>query len=161
MGSGAAFTICLASSRAASGSWSGGTTRFTRPQRCASAAPMRRPVNSNSLAIARGNRLGKRSTPPESAIMPSLTSGRANSAVSAASIRSAASANSKPPPIARPLTAAITGLSSVKNSVRPAKPPGPWSASIASPATAADKSQPAEKKRPVPVMMATRRAGSC
>ena len=68
---------------------------------------------------------GRRNTPPESAIMPSRTSGNANSAAADATITSAASASSKPPPIASPLTAAITGLSNAKNSVRPANPPGP------------------------------------
>ena len=121
---------------------------------------MRRPVSISSIAKGRGSRWGRRSTPPESATMPSLTSGRANSAVSLASIRSAASASSKPPPMARPLTAAITGLPKLKNSVKPPKPPGPWWASMASPSVAPAKSHPAEKKRPVPVRMATRKLGS-
>ena len=132
------------------------------PHRAPSAALIRRPVNSSSVAIARGKRRGNRSTPPESASKPKVTSGRANSAVSAATIKSAASANSKPPPIANPLIAAMTGFPRSKYSVKPAKPPGPWSASIASPFVAAWRSQPAEKKRPVPVMIATLRlASSC
>src|SRR4029077_11950589 len=60
-----------------------------------------------------------------------------------------------------PLTAAMTGLPMSKNSVMPANPPGPWSASIASPAAAAFKSQPAQKKRsPAPVRIPARSRGS-
>src|SRR5262245_59240710 len=60
-----------------------------------------------------------------------------------------------------PLTAAITGLRRPCSSVRPAKPPGPWSASTGSPAAAALRSQPAQKNRsPAPVMTPTRRSGS-
>ena len=90
--------------------------------------------------------------------MPKVASGTKNSAVSAAIIRSAAKANSKPPPTASPLTAAMTGLSRSHNSVSPAKPPSPKSASIASPSDAAFKSHPPQKKRsPAPVITATRK----
>ena len=48
-----------------------------------------------------------------------------------------------------------------KNSVSPANPPGPWSASTASPEAAALRSQPAQKKRsPAPVMTPVRRDAS-
>ena len=57
--------------------------------------------------------------------------------------------------------AAMTGLLRSNNSVNPAKPPAPKSASGASPSAAAFKSQPAQKNRsPAPVIMATRKLGS-
>jgi hypothetical protein len=159
--SGAAAQIARASSNAAGIRPSRGTTRFTRPQRAASAAPMRRPVSSHSTAIGRGSRDARRSSPPASGTRPSVTSVSANSACSAATTRSAARTSSKPPPRASPLTAAMTGLPRSKNSVRPANPPGPWSASMPSPAAAAFRSQPALKNRsPAPVRIAARSAGS-
>jgi hypothetical protein len=156
--SGAAAQIARASSNAAGIRPSTGTTRLTRPQRAASAAPTRRPVSSHSTAIGRGSRDGRRSSPPASGTRPSVTSGSPNSACSAATTRSAARTSSKPPPSASPLTAAMTGLPRSKNSVRPANPPGPWSASTPSPAF---RSQPALKNRsPAPVRTATRSPGS-
>src|SRR5215467_4705934 len=131
------------------------------PRPDASAAVIGRPVSSSSTATGRGSRRGSRSTPPESGIMPSHVSGRRNSACSAATTRSAASTSSKPPPAAIPLTAAMTGLVRPCSSVSPAKPPGPWSASTASPAAAARRSQPAQKNRPpAAVRIPTRRSGS-
>ena len=94
------------------------------------------------MAMARGTLAGTRSRPPESATIPMVASGSANVACSAATIRSADSASSKPPPMAIPLTAAMTGLPTSKNSVSPANPPGLCSASTASPSAAALRSQP-------------------
>src|SRR5690349_11180895 len=55
----------------------------------------------------------------------------------------------------------MTGLARSCSSVSPAKPPGPWLASVASPAAAALRSQPAQKnRRPAPVTKPTRRPGS-
>src|SRR5262249_39908023 len=127
------------------------------PARAASGPP----VSSGPRAPARGSRRGGRSPPPASGIMPSPVSGRRNSACSAATTRSAASTSSKPPPAAIPLTAAITGFARACSWVSPAKPPGPWSASTASPAAAALRSQPAQKNRPpAAVTIPTRRPGS-
>ena len=138
-----------------------GTTRLTSPHRAASAAVKRLPVSRNSTAIGRGSLVGSRSRPPASATMPSVTSVSANSACSAATTKSAARTSSKPPPKASPLTAAMTGLPMSRNSVRPANPPGPWSASALSPAAAAFRSQPAQKNfSPAPVRIPTRSAGS-
>src|SRR5215510_14606926 len=132
-----------------------------RPRSHASAAVIGRPVSSSSTASGRGSRRGSQSTPPESGMMPSPVSGSRKSACSAATTRSAASTSSKPPPAAIPLTAATTGLARPCSSVSPAKPPGPWSASAASPAAAALRSQPAQKNRPpAAVTMPTRRSGS-
>ncbi len=104
-------------------------------------------------------RFGRRSTPPASGTSPRVTSGSESCAVVEATIRSQASASSSPPPAAQPLIAAITGLSRSNSSVRPAKPPGPYPSS--SPAAAAFRSQPAEKKRsPAPVTIATLSPGS-
>jgi hypothetical protein len=110
-----------------------------------------------SVATARGSSAGSRCTPPASGTMPTLSSGRKNSACSAATIRSQASTISKPPPTAIPFTAAITGLSRSNISVSPANPPGPKSVEgSSSPAAAALEVHPAEKKRsPAPVKMPT------
>ncbi len=56
------------------------------------------PVITISLTMAGGRIFGRRSTPPLSGTMPSLASGRAKLALSAQTIKSAASASSKPPP---------------------------------------------------------------
>ena len=159
--SGAAAQIARARSSAAGIKPSKGTTRFTSPQRAASAAPTRRPVSSHSTATGRGSRVGSRSRPPASGTRPSVASGNANSACEAATTRSAARTSSNPPPRASPFTAAMTGLPRSKNSVSPANPPGPWSASMPSPSAAALRSHPALKNRsPAPVSTATRSAGS-
>ena len=71
------------------------------------------------------------------------------------------STTSKPPPQAMPLTAAITGLFRLRGWFKPPNPPTPQSSSDFSPAAAAFKSQPGEKKRsPAPVMMAIFRLAS-
>ena len=66
---------------------------------------------------------GSRCRPPASAARPTRGSGKAKVAFSEAMMRSQASAISKPPPMATPLTAAMIGLSQSKREVRPAKPP--------------------------------------
>ena len=85
-------------------------------------APMRRPVRISSLATFGGMDRGSRITPPAPAIRPTLTSLSANFADSSATTRWQANAISKPPPMANPLTAAITGLCMFRRLVRPAKP---------------------------------------
>jgi hypothetical protein len=159
--SGADAQIARASSRVVGIRSAAGTTRFTNPQRAASEAPTRRPVSSHSTATGRGSRAGSRSRPPASGTRPSVASGNANSACEAATTRSAARTSSNPPPRASPFTAAMTGLPRSKNSVSPANPPGPWSASMPSPSAAALRSHPALKNRsPAPVSIATRSVGS-
>src|ERR1700756_2634035 len=66
---------------------------------------------------------GRRCRPPASAARPTRGSGSAKVAFSEAMMRSQASAISKPPPMATPLTAAMIGLSQSKRVVSPAKPP--------------------------------------
>src|SRR5579863_4635305 len=98
---------------------------------------------------------------PASASTPTLISGSANLACSSITMMSVPSTISKPPPQAMPLTAAMSGLSRLRGWFRPPKPPTPQSSSDASPAAAAFRSQPGEKKRsPAPVTIATRSAGS-
>ena len=75
--SGAACTICWASALAAAINPSGATTWFTRPQRAASWAPMRRPVSSNSSAIARGSRCGRRANVDRRGVATSSCTGTA------------------------------------------------------------------------------------
>ena len=97
--SGAFAAIVCASSRTVSSSAAPGTTRFSNPARCASSTSKRRPVNSSSIAIARGSKRGS-STLAKFAPMPTRASGNAKYTWSAAIRRSHASAISKPPPIA-------------------------------------------------------------
>ena len=66
--------------------------------------------------------LGSRCIPPAKAAKPTFGSGSANFAFSEAIIKSHAKAISKPPPIATPLTAAISGFFKLKREVKPAKP---------------------------------------
>ena len=88
-----------------------------------------------------------------------MGSGSANTAPSEAMIRSQASAISKPPPMATPFTAAISGLSRSKRLVRPAKPDG--GLPILPPMAWCLRSLPAEKARsPAPVTMPTHWSGS-
>ena len=105
--------------------------------------------------ICRGNRC----SPPASAASPTRGSGNAKVAFSAAMIRSQASAISKPPPIATPLTAAMIGLSQSKRDVSPAKPP--LSPAALAPGGLPFRSLPAQNAlSPAPVTMATHCAGS-
>ena len=61
----------------------------------------------------------------------------------------------QPPPIAAPLTAAITGLATAISSRRIGMKPCPW------PLAASPRSRPAQKAlSPAPVRIATRAAGS-
>ncbi len=60
-----------------------------------------------------------------SATVPERISGSAKRAWSAAMIKSADKASSKPPPTAMPLTAAITGLLRSGSICRPPNPPTP------------------------------------
>ncbi len=66
------------------------------------------------MALAFPMARGRRCVPPAPGSMASLISGSANFALSAAMTMSQASASSQPPPIAKPATAAITGLRMVR-----------------------------------------------
>ena len=102
---------------------------------------------------------GSRCTPPASAARPTRGSGSAKVAFSEAMMRSQASAISKPPPIATPLTAAMIGLSQSKREVRPAKPP--VSQPRLPPAACHFRSLPAQNAlSPAPVTIATHCSGS-
>ena len=77
------------------------------------------------MAIFGGMWRGRRCMPPASAARPTRGSGKPKRAGSAATMMSHARAISKPPPSARPFTAAITGLNRSKRAVMPPKPPLP------------------------------------
>ncbi|MCY1378953.1 hypothetical protein D9M69_666270 [compost metagenome] len=99
-----------AAPRASSISLSSGTTRLTRPARSASVASIMRAVSTMSMALDLPTARGRRCVPPAPGMMPSLISGWPNFALSAAMMKSHIMASSQPPPSAKPLTAAITGL---------------------------------------------------
>ena len=138
----------LASPRASPGK----VSRLTKPHWRASSADIMSPVRAYCMAICRGMRCGKRSKPPEPAIKPRLTSGKPNCALSAATIRSQASAISKPPAKAKPSTAAITGFLGGVSMMPPRPRPG---SSMRSPFTNALRSMPEQKCPPSPVKMPT------
>ncbi len=71
-----------------------------------------RPVKMNSLARFSPMSRGSTCVPPQPGMTPTRISGWPNLAVSAAIARSVASTSSQPPPRARPLTEAMTGLGS-------------------------------------------------
>ncbi|MNT42282.1 hypothetical protein D3C72_1786990 [compost metagenome] len=100
----------MAAPSASSMSLSKDTTRLTSPARSASIASIMRPVNAMSMAFDLPTARGKRCVPPAPGITPSLISGWPNLAVSDAMMKSHIIASSQPPPSAKPLTAAITGL---------------------------------------------------
>ncbi len=98
--------------------------------------------------------------PAARAAKPTLGSGRANLAFSAAMIMSQASAISNPPPMAKPFTAAITGLYRSYREVRPPNPVAGIGTGDFWPDAANLRSLPAEKAfSPAPVTIATHKSG--
>ena len=96
-------------------------------------------------------------TPPSPAMSPRFTSVSPNFAVSAATIRSQASAISKPPPSAHPSTAAMSGL----RTTAWVSPPNPRPGRIGvSPFANAFRSMPALNVPPAPVSTPTDNVGS-
>src|SRR4051812_41743473 len=102
-------------------------------------------------------RLGRRSSAPPAATSERLTSGMPSFAPREATIRSQASATSKPPATAKPSIAATIGLRGGPWTM-PAKPR--CSTNMLSPATNAFRSMPEEKPLPAPVRMPTRSSSS-
>src|SRR5688572_127844 len=98
--SGPRARTCSAIARAAAMSSGPGTTRLTRPNSSARAASHRAPVRIISLARPRPTMRGRRWVPPAPGMIPSVGSGRPNTAVLAAIRRSQARATSHPPPSA-------------------------------------------------------------
>ena len=141
-----------------------GTTSLTSPIRCASSAPKMRPVSSRPSASLNGSCRASRWTPPAPANRPTRGSGSPNRAWSAAMMMSHASASSRPPPTATPLTAAIIGFGQWKSRVM--RPNGgrasPWtSPPLAVRCAVTLRSLPAENARsPDPVRIATQESGS-
>ena len=80
----------------------------------ARAAPMRSPAISSSLTSCRGSACDRLQLAPPSGDSAMLLYAMTNTASSAATIRSQASASEKPAPAAAPSTAAITGLGKVR-----------------------------------------------
>ena len=131
--------------------------------RQASSASMTLPVRMSSSALPSPTTRDRRWVPPLPGIIPRETSGRPTLAPSTATRISHASASSQPPPKAKPLMAAITGLLSraiISVSLisifacRAATTPTfSWAASL--------RSLPAENDRsPAPVRITTRTSGS-
>ena len=89
---------------------SAGNTLFANPMLCAVSASMGSPTNTISFALLIPMARAKRYIPPAPGNTPIFISGTPNRALSDATIKSQASANSHPPPKASPFTAAITGL---------------------------------------------------
>ncbi len=75
-----------------------------------------------SVATFGGTVRGSLMRPPAPATSPTLTSLSANRAVASATTRWQARAISQPPPMAKPLTAAMTGLGMLARLVSPANP---------------------------------------
>ena len=98
------------------------TTSLTIPSSLASLAPTCRPVNIIPMAFFIPICLGSLCIPPAKAANPTLGSGKAKRAFEEAMIKSQANAISIPPPMATPLTAAITGLLRLNLAVRPPNP---------------------------------------
>ena len=73
-----------------------------------------RPVSAMSMALVLPTARGRRCVPPAPGITPILISGWPNFALSAAMMKSHIIASSQPPPSAKPLTAAITGLRTLR-----------------------------------------------
>ena len=134
-------------------------TSFTKPRFKPSAALTVLPVSIILIALFNPICLGSRCIPPAKAAKPTFGSGSANFAFSEAIIKSQAKAISKPPPIATPLTAAISGLFKLKREVKPAKPE--LFLSIFPPSAWYLRSLPAQKAlSPSPVIIATQASSS-
>jgi len=102
--------ISPAISMARASAWPVAAISLTTPMLSASAAPNNLPVNNSSMARLPPTNRASFCVPPPPARMPSLTSGRPRRAPSPATMMSAHSANSSPPPSAKPSIAAITGF---------------------------------------------------
>ena len=100
-----------ASASAASISCPCGTTRFTRPMRCASAASIISPVSSISIAALRGTARASATAGVEQN-SPISTPGVAKRAWSDATARSQVATSWQPAAVATPCTTAITGCGS-------------------------------------------------
>ena len=122
----------------------------------ASSALMTFAVRMSSMALETPTMRGSRWVPPNPGVMPRPTSGWPNLAFSLARRMSQAMDSSQPPPRAKPLTAAMTGLlmfSSLRKTFPPCTPnflPSTEEKPFISPMSA-----PATKDRPAPVRITT------
>ena len=119
--SGPFSAMASASPRAVPGPSPGSASRLTSPSSKPRSASIGSPVSASSMATLRGSTRGRRSSAPPAATSERLTSGMPSLAPRAATIRSQASATSRPPATAKPSTAAISGLAEARW-VIPAKP---------------------------------------
>ncbi len=92
--------ISAAITSASSSALPGAVTALTTPRSFARSGSSVRPVIKSSRATLIGSARGARKSAPDVATRPRLVSGRPNCAVAEATIRSQASAISKPPPSA-------------------------------------------------------------
>src|SRR5215218_5931332 len=109
------------------------------------------------MATFSGTRCGRRRSAPAAATSERLTSGMPSRASREATIRSQASAISRPPAIAKPSIAAISGLRAARWTM-PAKPRSATHGR--SPVTNAFRSMPALNPLPAPVITPTLRLSS-
>ena len=151
--------IVLASPRAASITPPASQIELINPNCEASSEPTLRPVKINSMAAFSPIWRVRRCKPPAAANRPTLTSGNAKLAIGSAMATSQAKTISRPPPMATPLTAAITGFSRLVREHSPAKPEA--GIDISPPLAETLRSLPLQKAfSPAPVTIATQRSWS-
>ena len=109
--SGAPRAISAASASAVALTSAAGTTRSTRPQPRARSAETGCAVRKSSRVRDSPIRATKRCRPRGAYTIPSRTGGMVSVTSGCATRRSQVAASSQPPPIALPLSAAITGSS--------------------------------------------------
>src|SRR5437867_365787 len=157
------FARSATTPESAASSSAGATTRSTRPQASASAAPKVSPVQKRRRARAAPTRAITKGAIIAGAI-PSRTSEKAKCASLEATTTSAAASRPTPPPRAGPLTRATTGRGSSATAANTACVRRASSTFARAPASRMRRIQfrsaPAEKTLPAPVTTTTRTAGS-
>ena len=151
---GLCFAACSASAMARSSASPLPTTSSTRPMRSAVAALTRSPHRIMRLAQPSPTSHDRRWVPPAQGSRPTPASGKAIWACSSAMRISQAMATSSPPPMAKPLTAAMeTPRKSASASNASPKYSAIARAVAGSPSAKSFRSAPAEKNfSPAPVM---------
>ena len=150
---GSASAICAALAKASVNNSSALQTRFTKPQASARCASMKLPVRLISRARLIPMSRDSFCDRPQPGRMPTLACVSAKRACSLANRKSQASANSKPPVTAAPLTAPIIGCGhcSMATTIGDWGPnPSPLDNNSGS-SVSALRSTPAQNTRPAPV----------
>src|SRR5439155_564616 len=149
-----------ASSSTVVSSASAGTARYASPHAAASDPVSRSPVSMCASARCRPTMRGSRCEPPPPGTWPKLAWLSASRASSATIAMSHACRSSKPPAIAWPWTAAITGTGTSRTAAQAARKLSNSSASAPSPASrnrsSSWKSPPTQKLPPAPRITITR-----